>query len=228
MKRRLWTVPEIRLLKKLYPDHPASHVAKLLGIAVHRVHSKAARLGLKKSAAFLASDRSGRIQRGHTNPRMIAARFKKGHVPANKGLRRPGWHAGRMRETQFKKGQFPILHDPEFYVLGALRVNTDGYVDMRTSFEPGSRGWTPLHRILWEDKHGPLPEGYCLRFIDGDRANCCLENIECITRAENARRNSIHRLPPDLKAAIQLNGQLKRRIRERLEQSTGKPGRGRR
>lgn len=214
MKKRFWTAAEVNLLRRLYPDHPASLVAKRLGIAVHRVHGKAARLGLKKSAAFFAIDRSGRIRRAHQSPKMIANRFKPGHVPANKGLRRPGWHAGRMRETQFKKGQFPINKDPEFYVLGALRVNTDGYIDMRISFAPGALGWRALHKILWEDANGPIPKGHILRFRNGDKLDVCLENLELITMAENCRRNSIHRLHPQLVQVIQLKGQLKRRIRE--------------
>jgi hypothetical protein len=148
-------------------------------------------------------------------PHGMAHRYPKGHVPANKGLRRPGWHAGRMRETQFKKGQFPINKDPEFYVIGALRVNSDGYIDMRVSFERGAMGWKALHRILWEDEHGPIPRSHCLRFRDGDKLNVCLENLVLLSRGENALLNSIHNLPKPLVEVIQVLGQLKRRIRER-------------
>lgn len=214
MRRVLWNARDVAILKRLYPDQRAADVAARLGRPLGQIHRKAAKLGLKKSAAFLVSDLSGRTQRGRIDPRMVATQFKPGNPPPNKGLRRPGWYSGRMRETQFKKGQFPANKDPEFYVLGALRVNTYGYIDMRVSFEPGAKGWKALHRILWEDAHGPVPKGCCLRFIDGDKLNVCLENIECISRADNARRNSIHRLPPDLKAVIHLKGQLKRRIRE--------------
>jgi hypothetical protein len=87
-------------------------------------------------------------------------------------------------------------------VLGALRVNTDGYIDMRISFEKGALGWKALHTILWEDANGPVPPGHALVFKDRDRLNVELENIELITRAELCRRNSIHNLPPEIKGAI--------------------------
>ncbi len=224
--RHVWTAAEDRVLRRLYPDAYAKDIAHRLGLRLEQVHRRANFLGLKKSKAFLQKELAAQGRR----LRKVGAahRYPKGHVPANKGLRRPGWSVGRMRETQFKKGQFPVGKDPEFYVLGALRVNTDGYIDMRISFRPGALGWRALHKIIWEDANGPIPMGHILRFRNGDKLDVCLENLELITLAENCRRNSIHRLPLDLKAAIQINGQLKRRIRERYEQATGRPGKGRR
>lgn len=226
MRRTRWRDQDVVVLRRMYPDRYAHEIARRLGCSVARIYAKANKLGLSKSQKFLQMELAKQGQRLRTAG--AAHRFHKGQVPANKGLRRPGWYAGRMRETQFKKGQFPVNKDPEFYVLGALRVNADGYIDMRISFRPGALGWRALHLILWEDAHGPIPRGHCLRFKDGDKLNVCLDNLKLLTRAENCRLNSIHRLPPDLKAVIHLNGQLKRKIRERSEQSTGKPGRGRR
>ena len=142
-------------------------------------------------------------------------RYPKGHVPNNKGLRRPGWFSGRMRETQFKKGQFPFNRDPAFYVLGALRVNADGYIDMRVSFEPGAKGWRALHRILWEEAHGPVPPGHIVSFKDGDRLNVELGNLKLLSLADNMRRNTMHNLPKPLVSAIQLLGALKRKLDRR-------------
>ena len=138
-------------------------------------------------------------------------------MPATKGMRRPGFAAGRMRETQFKKGRRTHNADPDFYVLGALRVNTDGYIDMRTSFQPGALGWTALHRVLWEDAHGPIPKGFCLRFKDGDPLNVELSNLKLISRADNMLKNTIHNLPAPLRTTINVLGQLKRRIREKQD-----------
>lgn len=210
-----WTHAQLALLRRCYPYVHAKKLVHACGHSLSSVYMTATRLGLKKSPAFLAAERTRQGRRLKKSG--AAHRFPKGHIPANKGLRRPGWHAGRMRETQFKKGQFPPNHDPDFYVIGALRVNSDGYIDMRVSFEPGSRGWRGLHLILWEDAHGPLPRGHCLRFRDGDRLNVCLENLELITRGDNMRRNTIHNLPAPLKSTIGLLGQLKRRIREKQD-----------
>lgn len=218
MKRRAWTAAEIELLHARYPHERSDTIARDLGRRIGTVYQKARKLGLAKSDAYLASTDASRLRYGdHVG---AAYRFQKGHVPANKGLRRPGWGPGRMQQTQFKKGQWPINKDPEYYVLGALRVNSDGYIDMRTSFAPGSSGWTPLHRVLWEDANGPVPPGFALCFKDRDKLNVELDNLEIIPRAELMRRNTIHNLPPQLKSTIQLLGALKRKIR-REEQDRG-------
>jgi hypothetical protein len=47
-------------------------------------------------------------------------------------------------------------------------------------------------------------------------ANCVLENLELISMAENARRNRMWNvMPRELAEVIHLNGQLKRKLRER-------------
>lgn len=216
--RRPWRAEDDGQLRELYPDASTADVAKRMRRSVSAVYGRAKKLGVEKSEAYRLSPAACRLRRGDNVG--AAYRFQKGHAPANKGLRRPGWSAGRMRETQFRKGEFPANHDPDFYVLGALRVNTDGYIDMRVSFDPGALGWKPLHRILWEDEHGPVPDGYALTFKDRDRLNVDLPNLELISRADLARRNSIHNLPPELKGAITALATLKRKIR-REEQNRG-------
>lgn len=226
MNGKLWTPAQLELLKRLYPDRATKAVAKACRHPVASVYHMAAALGLKKSASFHAdAKKSGRFNK--LTKSGIPHRFPPGHAPANKGLRRPGWSVGRMRETQFKKGQFPPNKDPDFYVLGALRVNADGYIDMRVSFAPGACGWRALHRILWEDAHGPIPRGHIVTFKNRDKLDVELDNLELITLADNFRRNSVHNLPPALKQSIQLLGALKRTINRRTrneKQNRGSEG----
>lgn len=213
MPRTFWTPDEHAWLTALYPHELAVDVAFALGRPLSSVYQVAAKLGLHKSPALLASDRSGRILRAHQSPRMIATRFQKGRVPANKGLRRPGWFSGRMRETQFKKGALPQTTHPDFYVLGALRINADGYIDIRTSFKRGAMGWTGLHRYLWMQAHGPIPPGHLIRFIDGDRDNVVLGNLEIISMADNARRNYIDKYPIEVRRLVTMKGHITRHVR---------------
>lgn len=197
-KREHWTNAEIAILRRWYPhEYTREVVARLPGRSVGQVYAKANGLGLRKTPELIARQLSDEAKR---LPIAGAAhRFQKGLVPPNKGLRRPGWHAGRMRETQFKKGQWPVNKDPGFFVLGALRVNSDGYIDIRMDFprkktatRPGSNGWRTLHSVLWEDAHGPIPPGHIVVFKPGvDRLDVELANLECITLAENMRRNTI-------------------------------------
>lgn len=69
-QRRPWLRRELRMLRTLYPDL-AETVARGLGRSVRSVYGKAGALGLRKSAAFMASDRSQRIQRGKQLPAML-------------------------------------------------------------------------------------------------------------------------------------------------------------
>lgn len=211
-KRRLWTEREVARLERLYPDTPTARIAHLLDRPVNQVYAKANALGFAKSPRYMRR-MLARVMR-KLAASGAAHRFRPGHVPSNKGLRRPGWAPGHMAETQFKPGQFPVNRDPDFYVLGALRVNSDGYIDMRTSFAHGARGWRPLHRILWEDAHGPVPPGHIVAFKNGDKLDCELPNLELLTHADNMRRNTIHRYPMALKQSIRLVGKLNRSIRE--------------
>ena len=211
MNGKPWTDAQLWRLIALHADISNKVLARRLGHSYASVCGMATNLGLKKSPEYLSSipARTGMLQAGREY------RFPKGHVPNNKGLRRPGWFRGRMRETQFKKGHFPFNRDPEFYVIGALRVNTDGYIDMRVRFASGSKGWRALHRILWGDAHGPVPAGHIVSFKDGDRLNVELRNLKLISLADNMRRNTLHNLPKPLVSTIQLLGALKRTLNRR-------------
>lgn len=48
--------------------------------------------------------------------------------PFNKGLRRPGWHVGRMRETQFRKGERSGIAAKNWRPIGTIRTDPDGYL----------------------------------------------------------------------------------------------------
>lgn len=210
-RRRPWTPPAEAELRRLYPDTPTAQLAILFRRPIGQVYSKSAKLGLKKSEAFLASPAACRLRRGD-NPG-IPHRFKKGHVPANKGLRRPGWYAGRMRETQFKKGQ--KCHN--WLPIGTKLVKSDGYLYRKmtdTGYPP--RDWKQVHRLLWEEHYGPIQPGYHVLFIDGDRGNVTLSNFCLVSRADLAALNRMwSRYPRELCEAIQLRGVLKRQINRR-------------
>jgi len=67
---------------------------------------------------------------------------------------------------------------------------------------------------VWEEAGGEVPPGHVLVFRNGNKRDIRPENLELITRAENARRNSIHRYPPELRAAMRTAGKLRRKIQE--------------
>jgi hypothetical protein len=213
--KRLWNPEDDDTLRALYPDMPTPAVARQLRRTVTATYARAKLLSISKSAAYLASPHACRLRRGdHVGARF---RYPKGHVPANKGLRRPGWSAGRMRETQFKKGTVNGHAAAHLMPIGSTRL-VDGYVYVKVAAVqnvPYTVNWLPLHIIEWERVNGPLPEGHCLWFKDGNRLNVDVANLELHTRAENMRRNSVHNLPSALAQTVQLLGALHRQIRKR-------------
>jgi hypothetical protein len=212
--KRLWTAEDDERMRREYPDTPTAVLARSLGRSCTAVSARADKLGLHKSAAYLASPAACRLRRGDN----VGApyRFTKGQAPANKGLRRPGWHRGRMQETQFKKGTLNGFAKRRMMPVGSTRL-CDGYVYRKvaeTPAVPWTQNWMPEHRLVWEREHGPVPAGHALAFRDGNRLNTAIENLVLIPRTELMRRNSMHtNLPKPLVQTIQLLGALRRRIR---------------
>ncbi len=46
-----------------------------------------------------------------------------------------------------------------------------------------------LHRIIWEDHFGPIPEGFCIHHKDGNKENNDVFNLECISRKDHAKHH---------------------------------------
>jgi hypothetical protein len=209
--KRLWTAAEEARLRREYPDTPTQTLARALDRSLVAVYQRARSLGLEKSEAYLASPHASRLRRGDRVG--ASTRFTAGHVPANKGLRRPGWHRGRMRETQFKPGN----RSHRWMPVGATRL-IDGYVYRKVSdvsHVPYTVNWKLEHLLVWTAAHGPLPPGHALRFKNGDPLDIRLDNLEPIPRADLMRRNSVHNLPAPLVETIQLLSAVTRRIRKR-------------
>lgn len=211
--RRLWTAADDALMREVYPHVPTADLAARLGRSVCAVYGRAELLGLNKSAAFLASEASGRLRLG-SHPNSVAHRFQPGLVPANKGLRRPGWSSGRMAATQFRKGQKPHTWKP----VGTEVLDDEGYRKRKTADDrtrPSRFNWRYVHVLVWEEAHGPVPAGHALVFKNGDRTDIRLDNLECLSRRALMARNTVQNLPQPLKQTVQLLGALTRQIRRR-------------
>ena len=105
--------------------------------------------------------------------------FDKGHIPANKGNK--GQCAKGCEKSWFPKGHLPAQTDP----IGTEKLLSDGYVWIKIDDKPKvpkRKNWIQKHVLLWEQKNGPVPEGHCLIFLDGDRSNIELSNLMLISR----------------------------------------------
>lgn len=212
--KRLWSAADDATLRRRYPHEPTAVLSGALRRSTAAVYARADILGLHKSEAYLASPAACRLRRGDNVG--AASRFRKGQVPPNKGLRRPGWHRGRMQETQFKRGERSDVAVKLWKPIGTERISKDGYLERKINNDlPLQRRWRAVHLIIWEAAHGPLPMGHAIVFKNGDKADIRLDNMECITRASLMARNSIHNWPQPLRNTVQLLGALNRQIRKR-------------
>jgi hypothetical protein len=212
--RKYWTADEISRLRELYPAMSNTDLAQVFGRTRSAIDGAGSAFGLTKTPEYLAAH--ARLQKGARIG--IEFQFQKGSSPVNKGVRRPGYAPGRMGQSQFVKGARPLNWKP----IGTITTDVDGYQHIKAR-EPlpgepsgtGNRGsWPFLHVHIWEQHHGPVPPGHVIAFKDGKRQDCAIGNLECISRADLARRNAMwNRFPPELIDAIQLNGALKRKLR---------------
>ncbi len=212
--KRLWEPEDEALLRARYPHEPTAMLARELRRSLSATYGRAMKLGLEKTAAYLASPDACRLRRGDNVG--AAHRFKKGHVPANKGVRRPGWSTGRMRETQFKRGQRRGVAVHLYKPIGTERISKDGYLERKTNDGlPLQARWRAVHLLLWEAAFGPVPKDHAIAFRNGDKRDIRLDNLECISRRELMARNTVHNLPKPLAETIQLLGALNRQIRRK-------------
>lgn len=222
---RPWTAAEKRILRRRFPNEPTADVARDLGRPYTLIAQKAHALGLRKNAKGKAAALARISHTARTNPGSISGRFKKGLVPANKGLRRPGWSPGRMAETQFRKGERQGVAVKLWKPVGTERISADGYLERKVNDGlPLNKRWRGVHLIVWEQANGPLPAGHVVRFKDGmftaDASLITLDRLECLSRGENMRRNSIHNYPPAIKDAMRMRGVLNRAIRKTEKRNT--------
>lgn len=210
---------QIQEIIKMYPDTPTSEIAKIFKKSVAHIYKTAQRYGIKKSLEFMNSASSGRILKGQR--RSECTEWKKGHIPATKGKKqsdfiktKEGYE--RVYVNRWKKGHKP--HTTKYdgcITLRRVRLKNDNiipYYFIRVS----ENKWEFYHRYLWTQINGTIPPGFNIVFKDGNTQNCNISNLECITNAELALRNSIHNFPENVKDLIYLKSSLKKVIKNHV------------
>lgn len=165
--KHTWTTEHKDFLSKYYPLHSQRNLLDLFnqhfGLNVQLNQLKAC---LKNHN--ITSGRTGQ--------------FKKGSVPVNKGTK----GLTTANKTSFKKGHKPKNYKP----VGSERIDRDGYVLVKVS-DTGEwhHRWRHKHKVIWESANGPIPKGHVLIFLDRNKENITLENLQLITQAQLARMN---------------------------------------
>lgn len=112
-------------------------------------------------------------------------RFKKGSIPVNKGTK--GIYNVGGNRTSFKKGHKTHNYRP----VGSERITKDGYIKVKVA-DPNV--WKLKHRLVYEEHHGPIPEGMYVAFLDQNPQNLEISNLILITKKESVRLNTNHYL----------------------------------
>lgn len=189
-KARRWTQWEIGYLKEHYANRTCADIAVWVHHSPRSVQAKAFALGLRKDRAFMRERRS-------------VGMFRKGTRPFNKGVSSKEWMSDdgmqNSARTQFKPGR-ANPNSPTLRPVGYECHRNEGgrtYIWIK----PEGRRMMPKHRWLWEQAYGPIPEGHCVQFKDGDTLNCVLANLYLISRKKQVRKN-FDDMPAERKADV--------------------------
>lgn len=195
------------IIRERFPNEKTQDLADELGLTYSQLSNRAHSMGLKKSEEFKQSDKSGRhnlIEKGKKT------RFQLGHTPVNKGVKMPDHIYDKVKHSMFKKGNRPHNWKAD----GSIVERNDKTGRSYLYFKVKDSHWILYHNKIWMDHHGPIPEKHIISFKDGNTLNCDISNLELLSMAENAKRNSIHRFPDDVKEVIRLKAKLTKKIKQ--------------
>lgn len=196
---RPWTPQAVFCLRTWYCEEclTVQEIAERFGRTVGAIKNACVNFGLKRPPSYYRQPGA-------------AGRFASGMKPWNSGM--PYDAGGRSRDTRFRAGQRVGRSAELWKPIGHERM-ADGYLQRKvtdTGYTP--RDYVSVHRLIWEEAHGPIPAGHALVFRNGDRLDIRLDNLELITRAELMRRNTVHRYPPEVVKTVRARAVLNRAI----------------
>ena len=141
------------------------------------------------------------------------------------------WKFGRAKkrpgpptEARFKKGHQPVgtlpMYGERWKVVNGKRVARLIKVPpdaSRAGYNRGRFRWVRKAVWVWEQVHGPVPKGHAILQLDGDPANCAIDNLECVRRSLFPFLNSATAAPyagPEWNAVRVRTAQLRQAIAE--------------
>jgi len=199
----IFTQEQAEFIKAKYRDMPLSDLTNIFN----------ERFDTEKTFSQLRSfTRNHKVKSGRTG------RFEKGNKPHNTGTK--GLMPGSS--TSFKKGNIPKNLKP----LGSERVcSKDGYILIKVAEKNPYNGqptrYRAKHIVVYEKEHGPVPDGYMVRFADGDKLNCSPDNLELVSKRENLylNNNGYSDLPEELKPTMKALAKVEIKVSSLLKEA---------
>ena len=112
----------------------------------------------------------------------VKTQFRPGYQPWNKG--RKGIH--HSPATEFKKGHLPQTHKHN----GTISIRNDKcgkqvrWIKV-SGIMQGRHKWISHGRYVWQQKNGPVPDGYFVVHVDGNTLNDDLVNLQIVNHREH-------------------------------------------
>jgi HNH endonuclease len=204
------TSADIAYIRKHYANTPTATIARHLGRGISTVYHLAHKHGIYKSVEY-RTVHGGCFAPGFKGGNATA--FQPGHKPHNTGKKMTADTYAKVQRSMFKKGHLP--HNTKKQGDGATSTRTDKIGNTYKFIRIALGKWVPLHQHLWWQANGTYnTSAHCLWFINRNTLDVRLDNLELITRAENAKRNAskYHALTDELKQTNKLIKQINSKI----------------
>lgn len=150
-------------------------------------------------------------KKNHKTPSGYDTRFRPGNVPDTKGRTWADFMSpesqARSRQNQYKKGNVPKNRKE----IGEIFQRSDGYLWIKVKDYSLNDNWIQYHRYVWEQVNGPVPDHHKILFLDGDKTNCSIENLACVSDGVMSTANKWFGLTtdPELNKTILKAAELK-------------------
>ena len=175
-----WKEEHFEFLREFIPGHSEKEIQKALEekfgekTTINNIGNLKSKLGIKSGT--------------------FGGRFQKGQISFNKGKKWADFMSEegqkKSRKTCFKKGNIPLNR----VEIGYERVNSDGYVQVKVQDNHKNDNFKLKHYLVWESHYGPVPKGYMLRFLDGNKQNCDINNLALVSESEKLYLSKMKRI----------------------------------
>lgn len=214
-ERVRWTPEMKQVVKELYEKNTAKEIAEILNakfstnLNSNTVGTKAAWLGFKgkkrPTTTIYTAEQNEWLKENitkYTYKDLTAAFNKRFHLNRN-------WYTLKCHcrnvlklksGVMSKKGYTSWNSSP----IGSERVCGNRVIvkvsDFPTTEKNRMINWKDKGHLVWEQHHGKIPEGHRLVYLDGNKMNFDISNLECVSRSIQGRVSKAFRgTSPELK-----------------------------
>lgn len=141
---------------------------------------------------FGSSDGTGQNVGRRGMPARYARRMYRDYLRLH-SLSRVGKLHGRSRQSVYEcfrvRGlklypRWQTIHPVVEYNGRKYTPGKGGYLRDTRVRKPSPGQESMLQRVVWREHHGDIPEGHEVIFLDGNKKNCEIENLDCKPRRE--------------------------------------------